>query len=77
MFGISAFAQTSFASLANAAYVLALTEGFTALDTPQSAFNFPFTDTEGISSGDSYVFAAQFAISDTEGITMADSNSLG
>ena len=74
MFGLSAFAQSPFASLGGQSYVLTLTENATLADTPTTTFVFPFAVTEPFTSSDTNAEIDVFYEGVVEALTQADAS---
>lgn len=75
MFGISAFGQTTYASLANNAYILSISEGFTPADVISISKQFFVTQTENFNPAETETIAAQFASSISEGFSAYNTDS--
>ena len=74
MFGISSFAQTSFASLAGNAYSLSINENFNPLDSSSQIFAFLAAITEPVTSNNTDSEVDVFYEGIVEGYSPADSS---
>ena len=74
MFGIAAFSQTSFASLAGTSYAFSIAENFNAADSSTQLSAFLQTATEPVTMGDVGSLAGSFFGSVTETFTPGDSS---